>query len=431
MLLAGCSPKIISGKGGGISDSTFKYLRIVYYDDQLSEYKDESEKKWKIVQDIRDIYARKILAEKKGLLKDIYYPEYLIKQIRARRARSALHIYKTRHGPQLKKEELFEKEGVKFSPEYAAREIENLRSSGKSMDHIRLAVKNDSEITLGHIKKICNNNEWQQLIAQNGVGLQNSLREFLEHYLFEKEDNALIDKMGAVESEIEVLDIGRVAVLYLQLKYGMAGKGIYPGMMFDVKFTPTELYDHFHKIQRSLSHLISAQLQYTVVADEKKAEEFLQLLDNGKDFYQLTGKFAVKPQFIHTGKFHQLKGYDRSLPVAKRERRNYYDKLFIDMASRDMTEPEPYKGKDGFIIARLKNIMKAQDKVSFEESGWRVKHDLQVKLLGEQFKQDMKDTIENANLEIRLPPFEGNPSPIAPSNKKKQVEPEKHNHHNH
>lgn len=385
-------------------------MRAVYYEEQLSHFKDENEKKMKMAEDIRDLCARKIIGEKRGLLKDIYYEEYRIRQVRARKARAAFHLWRNKHGKELKKENILEKEGVSFSPEYAAREIESLLGAQKDVSDIRVALKGGTEIKVSDLKKLSTETEWQQLIAQKGTGLQASLREFLDYYLHDEADKIVIKNTNASEKELQVIDTGRVALLYLQVKYGMAGKGIYPGMMLDVAFTPTELYDHFHKIQKSLSDVINVQVQYTVVPDNRAAEEFLEQLNDGKDFAQLAGRYAVRREFVTTARWHLLQGYNRALPLAKREKRGYYDKLFIDMASRDVTEPEPYHGKDGVVLARLRNIKKAIEKVSFEESSWKVKHDLQVQLLKEQYAQDMKDTIFDHDITIHLPPVPAKPT---------------------
>ncbi|MBS0617707.1 MAG: hypothetical protein JSR44_05925, partial [Spirochaetes bacterium] len=79
---------------------------------------------------------------------------------------------------------------------------------------------------------------------------------------------------------------------------------------------------------------------------------------------------------------------------------SYYDRLIIDMASRDVKKPEPYLGRDGVIIVRIYNVGRALEKVHLVDVNWKVENDLRTKLLGEVYELDVRASREKLKIQF-------------------------------
>jgi hypothetical protein len=220
------------------------------------------------------------------------------------------------------------------------------------------------------------------------------MRDVLKSWLEKQIHDRLVWQLSADERELRRFDHNRVAVLFLKVKYGKAGKGIYPTGIDQIPLTPNEIYDHFHKMQNTLADVLWVKAAYTVVAEENLAEELIAKLDKGASFPELAARYAIAPKFIETAKPKIYPGYDRSKDIEAREKRDYYDRLIIDMAGRDVTKPDPYLGKDGIVIVRIYEVSRALEKVKLQDVSWKVENDLRLKLLGEVYEHDVRDARE-------------------------------------
>jgi hypothetical protein len=102
----------------------------------------------------------------------------------------------------------------------------------------------------------------------------------------------------------------------------------------------------------------------------------------------------LAPKFIPTAKPTIYRGYDRSKDIEDREKRDYYERLILDMAGRDVTKPEPYLGRDGIVVVRIYEVSRALEKVKLQDVSWKVENDLRLKLLGEVYDHDIRDARE-------------------------------------
>jgi hypothetical protein len=286
---------------------------------------------------------------------------------------------------------LFNAENLHYDEKKFLREFRTTHLSGGKVADVLVATFEGRPVYYKNLKRVMTVSDYAQFPTYTEQALQSGMRDVLKAWLQKQIHDRMVWQMSADERELLRFDHNRVGVLYLKVKYGKAGKGIYPAAMENIPLTPNEIYDHFHKMQNTLADVLWVKAAYTVVAEENLAEELIAKLDKGGSFPELARRYAIAPKFIETAKPRIYPGYDRSKDVEAREKRDYYDRLIIDMAGRDVTKPDPYLGKDGIVVVRIYDVSRALEKVKLQDVSWKVENDLRLKLLGEVYEQDVHD----------------------------------------
>jgi hypothetical protein len=147
-------------------------------------------------------------------------------------------------------------------------------------------------------------------------------------------------------------------------------------------------------MQNALADVLWVKAAYTVVSEENLGEELLAKLGKGADFEKFVAKYASSPKYIKTATPAIIPGYDRKKGLDERENRDYYDRLILDMASRDVTKPDPYLGRDGIVIVRIYEVSRALEKIKLQDVNWKVENDLRTKMLSEVYELDIRDARE-------------------------------------
>lgn len=386
-----CSKLVYEHQEGRLSRGTFNFLKEAFYQGQFEEEDTPQKRNQAIINDLSDLDALGSLATRKGLKQDGYYAEYMFRQERSRHGKAAITHWQKKYKDKFNWQMLFSAERLAYDEKKFLKSFNDAKQTSNKFENVLVAEFEGVPIYYRNLKPVMTLSDYSQFPGYNETALLSGMREVLKAWLEKKIHDRVVKVMNADEVELKRFDHDRVANLYLKVRYGKAGKGIYPGSMDKIKLTPMEIYDHFHRMQNAMADVLWVKAAFTVVADENRGEELIAKLDKGGDFAQLAPRYASEPKFVATAKLHVIKGYDRRRGLDERENRDYYDRLILDMASRDVSKPDPYLGKDGIVIVRIYDVARALDKVQLSEVSWKVENDLRTKLLNAVFDEDIKD----------------------------------------
>lgn len=386
-----CSKFVYEHTGGRLSRGTFLFLKNIYYQGQFEEEESLAKRNQAIVDDLASVEGLGALASQKGILEDPSYPEYMFRQERSRHGKAAIHFWQQKYKDKFNWQMLFKAENLSYDEKQFARELATTVRSHQSVEKLHVAYFEGKPVVYKDLRKVMSISDYAQLPTLNEAAMLSGMRDVLKAWLEKQIHDRVVWSMSADEAELKRFDHNRVATLYLKVRYGKAGKGIYPGAMDKIALTPTEIYDHFHKMQNTLADVIWVKAAYTVVAEDHQAEDLSTKLDKGGSLAQLAPKYAIAPKFIRTAIPTKIMGYDRKQGVDARDKREYYDRLVIDMATRDVTKPEPYLGKDGIVIVQIYEVSRTLDKVQLQDVMWKVENDLRTKMLNAVYETDVKD----------------------------------------
>jgi len=393
-----CSKIVYEHNDGRLSRGTFYFMKNIYYQGQFEEEENPQKRNQAIVNDRADLDGVGALATRKGLKKDAYYHEYMFRQEHARHGKAAIWYWQQKYKEKFNWQMLFAAEKLAYDEQKTAKLFEETRRGNGKYDDLLLAEFEGQPVYYRDLKPVVTVSDYQQFPGYSGAALLSGLREALKSLLEKKIHDRVVKNLFADETELKRLDHNRVAALYLKVKYAKAGKGIYPTHMDKIPLTPMEVYDHFHRMQNSLADVLWVKAAYTVVAEESLADELKTKLDKGEDFAQLAVKYGSEPRFKKTGVPRVIQGYNRKSGIDAREGRDYYDRLILDMAGRDVTKPEPYLGKDGIVIVRIYDVSRALEKIQLSEVNWKVENDLRIKLLNAVYEEDVRDARKKLNI---------------------------------
>lgn len=399
-LLVACSKTVYEFGDGRLSKGSFRFQKEIYYAGQFEEEESVQKRNLAIVNDLADLDGVGALATRKGLKKDGYYAEYMHRQEVARHGKAAIWFWKQKYKDKFNWDMIFAAEGLKYDEKRFAKEFIDTVRRDKDHREVFVAEFEGKKIRYKDLRHVMTYSDYEQFKNYQEPALISGMHEVVKEWLEKQIHDRVLDSMFADEKELRRFDHNRVGVLYLKVKYGKAGKGIYPGAMDKIKLTPMEIYNHFEKMQNTLAQVLWVDAAYTVVGEDSIAEDIIAKLDKGDDFVKLAQKYALHPQFVQTARRTRIMGYDMTKNIDARENRSYYDRLIIDMASRDVKKPEPYLGRDGVIIVRIYNVGRALEKVHLVDVNWKVENDLRTKLLGEVYELDVRASREKLKIQF-------------------------------
>lgn len=387
----GCSKLVYEHNGGKLSRGSFQLMKDVFYQGQFEEEDTPEKRNRAIINDLADLEGVGALATKKGLKQDPSYPEYMFRQERSRHGKVAIVHWQKKYKDKFNWQMLFAAENLKYDESKFLKVFQDTVARDQDHQKVLVAEFEGEPILFRDLKSVMTVSDYEQFRNFTTAALTNGMKETLKAWLEKKIHDRMLRTYFADEHELRRFDHNRVAVLFLKVKYGKAGKGIYPGSMEKIPLKPSEIYDHFHKMQNTMADVLWVKAAYTVVAEQSLSEELLAKLNQGADFEKIVAKYAAAPKYIPTAKPRVIQGYDRKKDIDAREKRDYYDRLIIDMASRDVTKPEPYLGRDGIVIVRIYDVARALEKIQLHEVSWKVENDLRTKLLNEVYDLDIRD----------------------------------------
>ncbi len=390
-LTVGCSKLVYEHNEGKLSRGSFQFLKDVYYAGQFEEEETPAKRNQAILNDLAELDGAGSLGTKKGLKSDPSYPEYMFRQEHARHGKAAILHWQKKYKDKFNWQMLFAAEKLSYDEAKFIKTFTDAVATGRPYEKVVVAEFEGNPIEYRDLKTVMTVSDYEQFKGFTNAAMTGAMKETLKSWLEKKIHDRMLKTYFADEHELRRFDHNRVAVLFLKVKYGKAGKGIYPGSMDKIPLKPTEIYDHFHKMQNALADVLWVKAAYTVVAEENLGEELLAKLNKGADFEKIVDKYASAPKFIRTAKPTVIQGYDRKKSVDEREKREYYERLILDMASRDVTKPEPYLGKEGIVIVRIYEVSRALEKIKLLDVSWKVENDLRTKMLNQVYEPDIRD----------------------------------------
>lgn len=393
-LWANCSKLVYEHRDGQLSRGSFQFLKDVFYQGQFEEEETPQKRNQAIVNDLSDLDGVGALGTKKGLKNDPSYPEYMFRQERSRHGKAAITHWQKKYKEKFNWQMLFSAENLVYDEKKFVKEFSDAVATGRKYEKVRVAEFEGNPIEYRDLRSVMTLSDYEQFKGFTPPAMAASIKDTLKAWLEKKVHDRVLKNYSADERELRRFDHDRVAILFLKVKYGKAGKGIYPGAMDKIPLKPTEIYDHFHKMQNTMADVLWVKAAYTVVSEENLGEELLAKLNKGEDFEKIVGKYASAPKYIATAKPRRIEGYDRKQGVDAREKREYYDRLILDMAGRDVMKPDPYLGRDGIVIVRIYDVSRSLEKIKLQDVAWKVENDLRTKMLNEVYELDIRDARE-------------------------------------
>ncbi|MBS0618950.1 MAG: hypothetical protein JSR44_12225, partial [Spirochaetes bacterium] len=323
-LLVACSKTVYEFGDGRLSKGSFRFQKEIYYAGQFEEEESVQKRNLAIVNDLADLDGVGALATRKGLKKDGYYAEYMHRQEVARHGKAAIWFWKQKYKDKFNWDMIFAAEGLKYDEKRFAKEFIDTVRRDKDHREVFVAEFEGKKIRYKDLRHVMTYSDYEQFKNYQEPALISGMHEVVKEWLEKQIHDRVLDSMFADEKELRRFDHNRVGVLYLKVKYGKAGKGIYPGAMDKIKLTPMEIYNHFEKMQNTLAQVLWVDAAYTVVGEDSIAEDIIAKLDKGDDFVKLAQKYALHPQFVQTARRTRIMGYDMTKNIDARENRSYY-----------------------------------------------------------------------------------------------------------
>lgn len=404
-----CSKYVYTTNQGNLSQGTFEFLKKVVYDKQFESEKTREARNRAIVHDLATYDAIGRLGTLKGVKKDISYGEYLFRQRRARYGRAAIWYWQNKYKDSFNWQMLFAAEKLDYDENAAIARLKTANLEKKQSDDVHIGDFEGKKIYYRNFRGLVPDSDYVAIPQHNETAIASALRDMLKAWLEKQIHDRLVWQMSADHDELRRYDHDKVSELFIRVKYGMAGEGIYPGALEEIPLLPVEVYDHFNRMRNSLARVLWVKGAYTVVQNEKIGEQVIAELDKGTNFEKLASQYAIHPKFVATAKPFKILGFQLKHNVEDRESRSYYDRLLLSMASQDETTPKPYLGRDGIVVARIYDVGRALEDVKLDEVIWKVEFNLRTKMLNAVFKPDIDDSLKalkpvyNARLIRNLP----------------------------
>lgn len=413
LFAASCNtqPVVIGSERGDYTVGDWAFIKKTYYrnkfmkrpDKKMSPAAFEKYRNSKIIKDLKRLEAVGELAARMNIHKNEFYYSFRAREMKARHERAASYLFTSRFGENYRFHQLWQYYKIEAASGHGtvARPLpqaEKLFKRAKT-DKVTVFTSADKKITLKDLRVYMTEGRYRQLFSYRGRALQDALRQALQSWMNHRAHDELVETLNADIDTLERLDHNKISDLFIRVKYSIGAKGIYPTDTIEIDFSRQELFDHYHRIFNRLSRLRSVKAQYTVVSDLEKARKIINDMKNGKNFIRLAELYAVEKRFEKTA-HPQIIRNDSDSDFRSDSRYNYWQKLILDIAERNIQNPEPYFSPDGVGVINILRIKRDSSNLDFKEYEWYVKNDLRNKLLRKQLKIDIEETVSELKFNI-------------------------------
>lgn len=425
-----CNKSVIKTSAGNLSRGSLEYLLASFFQEDLigrkktkEDIKDTEKNDFsnlagkvkspdklaqeRILNRIKDLYAAGLVATRYGFKEHQSYDQYVFFHKRSREG-MASSVYFSRNlrtdesqNDYRAKLDLLK---IKLSPKEINEILErNVIREGAivktkdSMNDIVIGRNDGKPIYLAHISRYTTVEEYTRLLAFKKEARPAAIVEAIAAYVDYFAQLKLLEDIGANESQLQVFDHNRSAEMYLSKRFGKAEKGIFPTMSLELKFSSTELYDHYLKILPTLNHINSIFVKGAIFKEKAQAIDFHQKLRLNKTIEQLCKE---NRNYKSCGTAYHITGYDNFLDKAERENRSAFENWLLESAFRSNNVPSLLFWKNHWYAARIEKINYAEKNPSFEKYSWKVKHDLNEKSLHALLKSEMKTAIKEMDFQV-------------------------------
>ncbi|MBF0236435.1 MAG: hypothetical protein HQM12_01920 [SAR324 cluster bacterium] len=390
--------------GGQLSKSTFFLLSQTEFEKIPDPVK--------IVDTLEFREAQGLLATRHGLKTDPRYSWFLLRKRRGRLANEA-HLAWKRHtggNQSFSYEAIWKAFAVQVDLTSVSASIEKLVNRDPHLPRlttdpgqVNVGHWAEGDITLAMLKLEMLEEDWTRMLVFSEPVRQQALLEALKYWTHTMLSKKVVADFGAVKEELERQDHNRVAELFLLSRYRQGGKGIYPVDPLHVKFTRTQLFDHYMATRSRFRQILQLNARYTVVKDWDIATEFIEKLEEGQDFKKLAESSAVNEKFIQTADIHVLP------PIPAKSTSSNAKPTIEDMvweiARSGDKEISVHPLDNGYLIAQVIAMREIDAVQQFQDVQSIISLDLEKQLLTKQYPRDLQQIRRTMHFE-HIPPAE-------------------------
>lgn len=369
-LLLHCS-KAANYSAGGLDQEAISYLIVADYNQRLydNELKplSHNEQRAKLGRVIEDCFTQSELAIRHGLLTDQYYSDFLAHQKLTRFTKAAYGLWAQLLRPGFQPEEVLNYYQIKPR-------LNELVLLEVLPDNTVFARHKEKELSIKLLKGLASESEWLQVKTDTGQKRKATLESLFKKYIAYLGHQQLMEITGSKESDFAVYDQCAVADLFLNRKYLISNKGMYPTRPIESEIPLEKLLYYYERKQKSVTRPLSAQANLELVKTEQEAEK---LVAKG---------FSVKPKVIT----------DRNnLP--------FWDGFILDAASKMkiMREPAYRVTVKGIAVYQIYDIEYPPLRPPTPEVLEGLKYAYNRELLNERLPQDLESTRRKINFNLK------------------------------
>ena len=369
-LLLHCK-KAASFISGGLDNEAISYLIVADYNQRLydSELKPLSikEQRAKLARVIEDCFTQSELAIRHGLLTDEYYSDFLAHQKLTRFSKAAYGLWSQLLRPGFQPEEVLDYYQIRPR-------LNELVFLEVLPDNTVFAKHNEKELQLKLLKGLASESEWLQVKTDKGQKRKATLESLFKKYIAYLGHQQLMEITGSEESDFAVYDQCTVADLYLNRKYLISNKGMYPTRPIENKVPLEKLLYYYERKQKSITRPLSVQANLKLAKTEQEAEK---LVDKG---------FSTKPK-----------------KIIDRDKLPFWDGFILDAASKMkiMREPAYRVTVKGIAVYQIYDIEYPPLVPPTPEVLEGLRYTYNRELLNERLPQDLESTRRKIHFKLK------------------------------
>ena len=415
-----CRSPVVQSTNESFSAGTLAFILPAFFTDELilpespevsTREKLEKEKERRIARiqtRIQDLMAAGELATKYGFNDDEYYSTYVFLQTRGRHSRAA-GLYFTRHlGENYKIPDILKLLKINISPKNVNDTIEksvvrdgaNIKTR-EPLEDIQIGTDEKGKIYLSDIAASVSGEDFSRLLSFSYNARLGAITEVVRGYTDRIAHDLLRSEMQAQESQLFKFDHHRASELFLSAKFGKAGKGVYPTGTLELKFSPTELYDHYFQILPALTPMRYVIATGAIFKNQESAERFAS---QWKDKITLR-TLCNRAEHIQCGLKWHIRGYKNAKDLAEREERSLLDNWILKNALESKMYPDVQEINGLWYTLKIDSIQFEDDNPTFEKYSWAVRRDLTMQSLNLLLESEMKTIKQRLNVQFEQEAF--------------------------
>ena len=298
---------------------------------------------------------------------DEYYSDFLAHQRLTRYSKAAFGLWAQLFQPNFQPDQVLEY--YKIRPR-----LNELVFLENLPDSTIFAKQNGKDLSVILLKALASKSEWIHIKKNKGQKRKTTLETLFKKYIAYLGHKELMELTGSTENDFKIYDQCTVADLFLNRKYLIANKGMYPTRPIHDKMPLEKLLYYYEKKQKSITRPISVTASLKLVKTEQQAEQIV------------ADRISTKPRKI----------IDRSnLP--------FWDAFILDEAltKKIMQKPDYRVTIKGIAVYQIFDIEYPPLHPPTPEMLEGLKYTYNRELLNERLPQDLESTRRKINFKIK------------------------------
>ena len=391
LLLLHCRDIVIRSQAGEFSRGTYTMLLDIYKDEQIERLQkgvSEKEIEQEFLEKLKTYEALGALALDLKIEKNEYFQQFLALQNKSRYSKAAFAYWRQKLGGDFSFSDVFQYYDVKVNPSSAIAAIERFRAGGSTEKTTILGSWKRGDITLADLRLAVTTLEYKTFLGLDSKPLKDALPEKIRSFLAKVAHDEMRHNYRAYESELQRWDLSQVADKFVRVKYGIAGKGIYPDEPIEVPVSMEEIYDVYHANLNRYARLQAVLVEEYFCFSKEEAEALIPQL--------------LQATFPKPSRIRYVQAYNNPDDFREKERRSDADNAILAAAYKNVRVSNPYPYGKGYAVAYMKTFQRAEEP-SVEKYSSKIEREIQLNLLRRQYELDLSDKKTALRFATKLP----------------------------